>query len=271
MCAPFSLAELNAQIVETKLKKSPGPDGITNEMLRHLGPIAKKEFLRTFNSSWSSGEVPKEWRVATCSGQPWFCRAFTRHDNGTCHLYRGEEPCLDGTWDGEPLSVDGETAGPPSYRFQPRDACPGSTTDPCACPAGFSRCAGRCLKCLPTRLLYADAVIACAALGAHLAAPRTEAENQCAKDAALVNPEPLLGFTDAALQGTFVGADEPCNTGDPGAPRAAWWTPGEPNDYGGTEDCVILGTGGTWNDVPCTLYPYYPLCQLRRCHHPECP
>ena len=45
MCAPFSLAERNAQIMETKMKKTPGPDGISNEMLRHFGPIAKEELL----------------------------------------------------------------------------------------------------------------------------------------------------------------------------------------------------------------------------------
>ena len=64
-CAPFSMAELEAQLVTTKLKKAPGPDGITNEMLRHLGAGSKAELLRIFNSSWRSADVPKEWREAT--------------------------------------------------------------------------------------------------------------------------------------------------------------------------------------------------------------
>ena len=60
MCAPFTMAELDRQIRETKLKKAPGPDGITNEMLRHLGAKAKEELLETFNQSWLTGGVPRE-------------------------------------------------------------------------------------------------------------------------------------------------------------------------------------------------------------------
>ena len=47
------------------MKKSPGPDGIANEMLRHLGPIARSALLRLTNASWAESEVPREWRAAT--------------------------------------------------------------------------------------------------------------------------------------------------------------------------------------------------------------
>ena len=40
------------------VKKAPGPDGITNEMLKHLGPGAKRFLLRIYNQSWSTGIVP---------------------------------------------------------------------------------------------------------------------------------------------------------------------------------------------------------------------
>ena len=47
------------------MKKSPGPDGITNEMLKHLGPMARAALLHLINLSWRNGEVPREWRAAT--------------------------------------------------------------------------------------------------------------------------------------------------------------------------------------------------------------
>lgn len=64
-CGPFTMAEMDKQLEVLKLKKAPGPDGITNEMLRHLGPAAKEELLQVFNASWQSAEVPWEWRRAT--------------------------------------------------------------------------------------------------------------------------------------------------------------------------------------------------------------
>ena len=47
-----------------KQKKAPGPDGITNEMLKHLGPGAKRTLLRIYNQSWSTGIVPTIWKEA---------------------------------------------------------------------------------------------------------------------------------------------------------------------------------------------------------------
>ena len=64
-CGPFQMEELVRQIQLSKLKKSPGPDGISNEMLRHLGPVARSALLRLINASWAESEVPREWRTAT--------------------------------------------------------------------------------------------------------------------------------------------------------------------------------------------------------------
>ena len=47
-----------------KQKKAPGPDGITNEMLKHLGPEAKRTLLRIYNQSWLTGTVPTIWKEA---------------------------------------------------------------------------------------------------------------------------------------------------------------------------------------------------------------
>ena len=47
--------ELEAEIRTLKTKKAPGPDGVTNDMILHLGPSAKKAILALFNKSWKSG------------------------------------------------------------------------------------------------------------------------------------------------------------------------------------------------------------------------
>ena len=47
--------ELEVEIRTLKTKKAPGPDGVTNDMILHLGPSAKKAILALFNKSWKSG------------------------------------------------------------------------------------------------------------------------------------------------------------------------------------------------------------------------
>ena len=39
-CGDLSNAELDRQLQGLKLKKTPGPDNISNEMLLHLGPVS---------------------------------------------------------------------------------------------------------------------------------------------------------------------------------------------------------------------------------------
>ena len=60
----ITIAELKKTIRKLKKKKSPGPDGITNEMLIHLGNTALSKLLETLNLSWSEGKVPQIWREA---------------------------------------------------------------------------------------------------------------------------------------------------------------------------------------------------------------
>ena len=43
MTDPFSIKELKDTLEKTKTKKAPGPDGITGEMLKHLGACSRAE------------------------------------------------------------------------------------------------------------------------------------------------------------------------------------------------------------------------------------
>ena len=58
MCCPFSLSELESALRQLKKGKSPGLDGISNEMLINL-PVEGKAII---NRSWTSGSTPAAWR-----------------------------------------------------------------------------------------------------------------------------------------------------------------------------------------------------------------
>ena len=60
----ITLHELKLAMKKLKTKKSPGPDGISNEMLKHLGCAAVRKLLKVYNSSWESGNLPLIWREA---------------------------------------------------------------------------------------------------------------------------------------------------------------------------------------------------------------
>ena len=65
MEADFTMYELNSAIKNLKTKKSPGPDGITNEMIKHLSILAKEILLSLYNHSWKVGTFPNKWKEAT--------------------------------------------------------------------------------------------------------------------------------------------------------------------------------------------------------------
>jgi ribonuclease HI len=60
----ITMAELQSGLRQLKKKKSPGPDGITNELLQHLGNTALRKLLSIYNHSYKSGIVPQVWKEA---------------------------------------------------------------------------------------------------------------------------------------------------------------------------------------------------------------
>ena len=65
MTKPLTLDELNCGIDDLKERKAPGPDSIHNDMLKRMGPQAKKKLLAIFNTSWRTGLLPSSWKKAT--------------------------------------------------------------------------------------------------------------------------------------------------------------------------------------------------------------
>ena len=64
MTEPFNMKELKQGIRKLKPKKAPGPDGVTSDMLKHLGPASRSTLLQIFNDSWRTGVVPSIWKEA---------------------------------------------------------------------------------------------------------------------------------------------------------------------------------------------------------------
>ena len=60
----LTLQELQMALRKLKIMKSPGPDGITNDMLKHFGWTAQINLLDIFNLSWHDGTLPQIWREA---------------------------------------------------------------------------------------------------------------------------------------------------------------------------------------------------------------
>ena len=64
MATELTLPELEHAIRRLKKKKAPGKDGITNELIKFIGPSAKHLLLKLFNQSWKSGVFPSAWKEA---------------------------------------------------------------------------------------------------------------------------------------------------------------------------------------------------------------
>ena len=61
MQQPLRFGDLQRALKKLKSRKSPGPDGITNNMLVHLGSAAVCKLLQIFNHSWEQGVLPQIW------------------------------------------------------------------------------------------------------------------------------------------------------------------------------------------------------------------
>ena len=111
---------------------------------------------------------------------------------------------------------------------------------------------------------YAEAEAACEELGAHLAVPCSEAENECAQFMTIGKMDLWLGVT-RNIRGTFVGVEGTCS---PVPTSELWWARDQPNNVE-DQDCVVTREDEGWNDDPCDKAAY-PLCQLRNCYQPQC-
>ena len=60
----YTLQELNIAIRKAATRKAPGPDKVCNEMISHMGSLAKQKLLLFINRTWKEGKLPTSWRTA---------------------------------------------------------------------------------------------------------------------------------------------------------------------------------------------------------------
>lgn len=108
---------------------------------------------------------------------------------------------------------------------------------------------GRSYAFCPAGASWDAARVSCAAFTGDLL--RLDDEAESATVVALAEPPSMaeggwfIGLSDSAARGAFQWVDG-------GGLDFASWLAGEPNDAGGTEDCVEMDpAGGGWNDIPC--------------------
>ena len=141
---------------------------------------------------------------------------------------------------------------------------PGTQSDGCGCPNGFSRCAGRCLRLMRERSTYYEANSGCVARLAILATPRTREESDCAA-AIAAGKVAWMGYDGSQTSQTFYGVDG-CGKTDYDN-----WADGQPIFATQGISCVTMDSDtGTWVAEACTE-KYEFLCQTKKCHRPECP
>ena len=113
-----------------------------------------------------------------------------------------------------------------------------------------------------------DAAFQCGLLGAHLAVPRSEQENQCALSA-IGDRLVWIGLNDVEADSSFVGADG-CESVPSTAPV---WASGEPDALDEAHHVVMVSALSPfpegWHDNAETMLRY-PLCQLPACYQPDC-
>nr|XP_006132086.1 C-type lectin domain family 4 member G isoform X1 [Pelodiscus sinensis] len=123
------------------------------------------------------------------------------------------------------------------------------------CPANWLLYAGTCYYFSTERKHWSYAKQACTDQGGQLIIIDNEQEQEfLAKNAK--GKQYWIGLHDINNEGTFIWVDNnPLSYSN--------WNRGEPNDYGGGEDCVMMFRDGKWNDMPCAASEEGWICEKK--------
>ena len=87
---PFRLRYLRQSIMKAK-PRGPGPDGIHNNLLKHLPEDTLKILKAILNKIWTSGDFPQQWRAATVIPIP---KPKKNHTDPLCYRPIALTSCL---------------------------------------------------------------------------------------------------------------------------------------------------------------------------------
>ncbi len=117
----------------------------------------------------------------------------------------------------------------------------------CPCPSVPAPWGSGTIAFCLSPMTWPDAEADCIAQGGHLVSIHDQATQDFITNSGngIVGSEWWIGATDAAMEGTFAWID-----GTPLDYQS--WNGGEPNNWGGNENCAMLLGGSTlWNDADC--------------------
>ena len=83
LAVPITREEIDKALKNTKLRKSPGPDGILPEIVVFGGDALRDYLLEIFNTFWETDNIPAELV------NPNICILFKKGDRSECGNYRG--------------------------------------------------------------------------------------------------------------------------------------------------------------------------------------
>jgi hypothetical protein len=147
---------------------------------------------------------------------------------------------------------------------------------PVTCDHGYTNYRGACYKYHATSGTQPAAVEACKAESAVLASVITEGENMFLASIRTNNENAWIGYNDANHENKFMWLDGSVD-------GYANWNPGEPNNWGGNQDCVQVFTNGgsappyTWDDDDCGQTKggfwckYTPILDIEGMEYNPCP
>ena len=103
---------------------------------------------------------------------------------------------------------------------------------------------GTCYSYFTSSINWQNARDMCLAWGGDLATVTSLEENTLMYNTVTAADGCWIGLNDVDNENTFVWADGSVST-------YRRWNSGEPNDYGGNEDCVVFWWNQFWNDFIC--------------------
>ena len=119
---------------------------------------------------------------------------------------------------------------------------------------------GSCYKFFSKGTNWNTAKSACEALGAKLVVVNSRAENQAVGEKITGGQGSLIGlYRNPKDKSRWLWIDR-------SRPTYTQWDSGEPNNYGGREDCVHMrskSSGYNWNDLACNTYSVPYVCETR--------
>ena len=134
------------------------------------------------------------------------------------------------------------------------------------CPGSYAFVYGGCYLITTLAATWIDTAIACQQQGGNLATITSEAQNRWVyeyfRTEGKTSNSIWIGLNDISKEGNYQWID-----GSGNASSFSYWQSGQPDNYGGGQNCIILWAGylGKWGDIECASL-FQGLCKWDENH-----